>query len=184
MDAYPFSDHVLAALSRLIAQDKKRAVYKRIVTILVDRIQRMEDVLWDLHEQRWIDTAIGAQLDVLGDIVGEARQGRDDDTYRLWIRARARANRSRGTPNDALAVLRLIVEPDATLEYIDQDPRDAEYRIAVSNTAVDHTQISQITALTKPAGVQFDLQFDAGPDAFRFAPGTMGFGVGTFAGIT
>lgn len=173
---YSFGDHVRVALSRMLDQDKPRAIERAIVSILVDRYQRIEDALWQMGELRWIDTATGAQLDVLGAIVGEDREGRDDSTYRLWVKARARANRSAGRPDDALDVLRLVVEPTASIEYVDITNRDAEMRVNVSGSQVDPAQLKAIVGLTKPAGVQMDIVLDSGADAFAFDGGTDGLG--------
>lgn len=64
--------------------------------------------------QRNIDTAIGAQLDVIGAIVGRPRNGvADDEIYRRYCRAQIAANKSDGVRRDLLTVARSIV-PDAT----------------------------------------------------------------------
>lgn len=178
---YHFPDHAPAARGQLLEVDRARARMVAWLNVESARDQALEDSLWDMHEGMWLNTATGAQLDMLGAIVGEARQGRDDTTYRLWVKARARANRSSGTPNDALAVLSLVLESTATIEYIDESPRDAVYRIYVAGTSVDLVQVRKLLELTKPAGVQLDLVYSP-PDAFRFDIGP-GLDVGHFSDV-
>lgn len=184
-DLYQDGDHAAEALARRLQDDLDKAVYAKMIAIFADRFQLLENVLWELNEQRWIDTARGAQLDNLGAIVGESRDGRDDVTYRLWVRARAKANRSHGRPDDSLEILKLLVESTATVRYVDQDPRDAEYRLTVENTAVDLVQVKKILELVRPAGVYMNLisAGDATSFAFDGGPDGLGFGDGTFASV-
>jgi hypothetical protein len=70
--------------------------------------QELAQAAWDTYTLRWIDTAFGAQLDGLGDILGELRFGRDDETYRLWLRFRIFINTSQGRPEDLIEVCRFV----------------------------------------------------------------------------
>lgn len=45
-----------------------------------------------------------AQLDTIGAIIGQERGGVSDDVYRLYLRARIRANKSSGTPGELYGV--------------------------------------------------------------------------------
>ena len=69
------------------------------------QIQDLEDSSFEVLLNRWIDTAVGVQLDGVGAIVGEAREGRGDDEYRLAIKARIQINFSEATPEDILTAL-------------------------------------------------------------------------------
>jgi hypothetical protein len=186
-NAYHFPDHVIAALALILEQDKTRERFKKLVSIAVTPLQDVEDVLWEIHEGRNIDSAEGVQLDQLGAIVGEFRQGRSDDVYRLWIRARGYANRAAGRPDDFLFILRLLLEPDATIEWVQLPTRDAEAYVTVTNTDIDLTQVLEILQLVKPAGVALFFEGSAYPpeDTFAFAGPTAGagFDVGHFSGI-
>lgn len=52
------------------------------------QFQEAEDTLLDLLVTRLLETATDHQLDILGRIVGERRDGLDDATYRRFINAR------------------------------------------------------------------------------------------------
>jgi hypothetical protein len=100
------------------------------LTSYVNRIDELETVLWDLiwgwvleHEDPDdpLNTfnASGNQLDDLGAIVGELREGRSDADYILAIKLRVRINRSKGRSSDMVEIAYLI---DAAATYIEMYP--------------------------------------------------------------
>ena len=102
-------DHVAAALGRLLEQDKNKTNISNWVTAFVAPIQALESALWQLLTQRRINTAIGAQLDALGKLVGQGRNGAGDSDYARFINARIRTNVSRGRIEDLIAIARLVL---------------------------------------------------------------------------
>jgi len=120
LNNYSSSNTIITAKSRLTSiLDKPllNALVQAMVTPIVDIELRACEML----NERWIDTAIGKQLDGCGYIVGEARQGRADDEYREAIRFRIFINTSNGTPNDLIEALRFITKA-TDLQYIEQYP--------------------------------------------------------------
>jgi len=110
--------HVSEAQSHLIEQFKSKTRILAVVESFVEQVQEIEAVLFDLMEERWIDAAVGVQLDGLGDIVGEPRNGRGDDDYRLAIKARVQINLSSGEPERIIHILNLLTGSTITLsEY-------------------------------------------------------------------
>ncbi len=97
--------HVSEALGHLIEQHKDQPTMKKFLTALANQIQDLEDVSFEVFLDRWLDTAVGVQLDGLGDIIGEARMGRPDAAYRLAILAQIQINFSEATPEDILTAL-------------------------------------------------------------------------------
>lgn len=98
------TEHVNQALARLIEQYVGKPRVEALLSIFVNQVQDLEDALWQLATERFVDTAIGAQLNVLGEIVGQDRQGLSDDDYRALIRARIKANNSEGTIPDVYSI--------------------------------------------------------------------------------
>ena len=90
-------------------------------------------------------------MDDLGWIVGEPRQGKADDLYRIWIRIRIIANRANGKIADSLKVARLLVESTATLKYVFYGP--ASYAIEATDTAFDELILKQVLNLVRGAGI-------------------------------
>ena len=110
-------NHIEAAQLKLPSKRRDKANTLAFLDVLVSPAQVFEDALWQLYTERRIDTAIGAQLDDIGEIVGQPRVSADDEVYRLYLRARIRVNRSSGTTEDILDIARLILnDPDAHLQ--------------------------------------------------------------------
>lgn len=104
--------HRNEAAKRTIERWKDKAVFAAIRDVIAEEAQELENVLWNVYLSRFIDDAYGESLNILGRIVGEPRNEHDDPSYRVRIRARIRVNQSFGTPNDILAVLKLL-DPSA-----------------------------------------------------------------------
>jgi len=83
-------------------------VQNALLATYTAEVQELEQAVWDVVRKRMAPYAEGVQLDYLGAIVGEARQGRSDDTYRVWIDARIAANSSLGRAPDVIAVLQIV----------------------------------------------------------------------------
>lgn len=81
----------------------------KLIVALMSPVQDAENALQQLLTQRSIDTAVGAQLDQIGTIVGQARGGLVDDDYRRYCRARIAANRSTGSVEDAIKIANLVI---------------------------------------------------------------------------
>ncbi len=107
--------HVADGLAHLAYQFQDLPHFEAILTAWLNRIQEIEDVLWELIDERTIDAAVGVQLDGIGAIVGEPRLGKTDDEYRLFIKARRLVNLSSGTVPELIEILGLLTEN--TIEY-------------------------------------------------------------------
>lgn len=85
-------------------------------TSIVDTLPNdIFDVLQQLIDEVDIDTAYGIQLDEIGEIVGEKRQGRNDTEYTLAIKTRVYLNSSNGEPEALITFIRDTTEPEAVL---------------------------------------------------------------------
>lgn len=127
------TDHVTAAQARLTSQYSESTNILALVGIEAGRAQVLEDALWTLLTERWLDDADGDQLDALGVIVGEAREGRPDSEYRSAIESRIFFNRGSGEPETIIsfcifaygATTVILKEPgDASLVIFIEAPGD------------------------------------------------------------
>ncbi len=119
-DVVHISDHADAAKARL-ARIVRLPRFLAFVGMQAERMQWLEDVLFNILSQRSIDNAEGAQLDVYGRILGQPRDGTPDGEYRLRLKARARILRSSGTTEDIIAVFYAVV-PEAHILNLPQYP--------------------------------------------------------------
>jgi len=102
-------DHNALGYARLLWQ--YRGDQPRLQAFLdahLDDVQSLEDVGMDVLVGRWPLTAIGAQLDVLGKIVGQGRGSFGDDQYRLFILARILVNKSNGRTEELMNILSVL----------------------------------------------------------------------------
>ena len=66
-------DHQVLAISRLITQYREASNLIAYIEAFTAQSNEIEVMFQELLEDRWVDTAIGAQLDILGEIVGQPR---------------------------------------------------------------------------------------------------------------
>ena len=154
-------DHAAAAAARLPSQHSGKVKLPALVSSLAGPAQGVEDALWALLIERSVDTAVGAQLDRLGAIVGEPRNGLVDAHYRRHVRARIAANRSRGCLADILNVADLVVYDDGA-RYVYQPQYPAAYALQVADVAIDATVagfVARFLHAATSAGVRVLLEF-------------------------
>jgi hypothetical protein len=182
-------DHVARGVARLIDRYRKPRTSALLASWL-DEVQQAEDALWQLLVERWLSSAVGDQLDVLGRIVGEPRRGRDDDTYRLWISARNLVSRSSGKTTELLAIVRTLVAPEVVIELEEYYPAAFVMRLHGTFTLDDGYQIAFMLRQAKAAGVLFQMTWPVDVETFRFAPADspvlsspFGFDAGAFAAV-
>lgn len=152
--------HSTQALSRLIERWRadKNPNLAALVTSVNDEVQELENAIWDVIVGRLPDYAEGEQLDALGRIVGQRRDGLGDAAYRAHIKARVRINQSFGTPLDVIEVLRLV--DTVTFHLVEEGT--ASFRIFYdappSNAAIGH-EIPSLVRQARAAGVRATVSF-------------------------
>ncbi len=105
-------DHVEAGIRRLPQQFRGKPNIENFLRVLLEPFNELELVYTSLLLERSVNSAVGTQLDLLGKLVGQLREGRNDDDYRRFIRARIAANRSEGTIENLLKVIHLVLNDD------------------------------------------------------------------------
>lgn len=179
------TEHVETALSRILYQFKEKPKFEAFITAFVQQFQDIEDVIGQLLTDRQIDTATGENLNVLGRIVGQPREGRTDADYRLWIKARIQINKSSGTTEEIYNVLKLITGfTDAGNFEMTEDAYPAYFSLTVYPAlgTIDPEILYTIIGLMKSACVSYNLSYHITDPVFRFDVGP-GFDQGHLAGI-
>lgn len=98
--------------------------------------------------------AQNAQLDILGRIVGQPRNGMSDEIYRLWIKARILINRSWGSAPQILEVLRLATGEDPLYHLVQMPPAAFELWVNTSMDDENAQAVASIVQSIKAAGVR------------------------------
>lgn len=134
---------------------------EKFIATLATPFQSLESALQQLLTERSIDTAVGEQLNVIGRIVGQTRNGLDDDTFRRYCRARISTNKSTGVVEDLITVTDLIVyDDDAGYEVIGQGT--ATVKVTVQDIAITEDLAAVLLAFlrdTVSAGVRLVVQY-------------------------
>jgi hypothetical protein len=147
------TDHADQAVARLLQQYREGVSVPALISALCAPLQELEDVLWDIRLRRAVATAEGAQLDVLGRIVGQPREGRTDPVYRIWILARVRLNKGSGRPEDILQIFAGITQGMTALDLEEQYPAAFVLRVGLS-PGVAAQELASLLHLAKAGGVR------------------------------
>ncbi len=176
------TDHVAQAQGRLAQQYRDSTSMKGVVQLIATEWQTLEDVFWS-ELATTIENEVGEQLDVLGRVVNQPREGRDDASYRVWIRARVRINRSGGTAPTLIDIFRTLAPAGATVRFEPQYPAGFVMRIG-AQPVTNGPQLVEVLRAASAAGVKAILEYlNVAPAAsFSFLNGGgLGFGAGIFA---
>lgn len=157
---------------------------QKLVAAIVQPAQDVENALQQMLLQRWIDSAVGVQLDQIGEIVGQARLGMDDDDYRRLCRARILTNRSDGRFETLIAIALLVLNEVGVVVTVTNEGT-ATVRV-FANQVVTTDAVGELLAsflqLAVSGGVRVVTQWEESPDAdvFRFDSGP-GYDVGALS---
>jgi hypothetical protein len=182
MSVIQITTHKEDAKDRLLQQYKGSATMEGTLDAFVEQIQILEDVLFQLQGQRLkIQDTEGEQLDRLGVIVGQAREGRTDAEYRVRILARIIQNIAEGEVEPMILLTQLLV--GATLTYINGEGGGVV--VGINLTTLTEAQIENLyrnLQLVAPAGVRVDWLYCFDPDEpFAFDGNLPGLGFSSLA---
>jgi hypothetical protein len=108
----PIAENFLETIkSHTLEQYKSSKALTALISALVAQLQEVENTFLDLQLKRFILTAFGTTLDYIGEIVGEYRNFRADDDYRVAILVKAVVNSGGGTPEDIIAMINILYTP-------------------------------------------------------------------------
>lgn len=99
-------------LNLLLYQFSDKTNITKILEQYLKGLHEVQQDLFTLVDNFNIEDAVGIYLDYLGKLVGERREGDNDDDYRKRIKIRLLINNSKGTPNELLEILSQLTETD------------------------------------------------------------------------
>lgn len=142
-------DYAEKFIPKLAGQFENSPKVKALVSAILSFFNDLENEADLLKAERWIDTAIGKQLDGCGSIVGEPRNGREDDEYRDAIRFRVFINISGATPTTLIKAIKFLTDP-TDCQYLEAYPATA--MLFTNGYFVSRNIHGQMQALA-PAGI-------------------------------
>jgi hypothetical protein len=183
--------HSDEAAGNVLQQFKGKAKLEALLRLLADQVQAHEDALHEIPaEGIVIDVAVGAQLDGIGSIVGQPRNGQNDVTYRLFIKAKVLVNTSGGTIEDIVEVFDLLTGLGMTIQLTESFATDpAHFDVFLTPalpTGVDGVVVSGLAFRAKGASIrgisvffdEFGIAFDEPLEGFDDADDAFGTAVG------
>lgn len=140
---------------------------------VMDLVQELEYVAFDLRDLRALDTAEGEQLDGIGEIVDLPRDGKTDEEYRSELGVKISINVSGGQPEVLIGVVASLTQ--ATKVHT-QEIFPATF-IMHSDGEVIPANLIDLMKKLKPAGVAVQITIDGGETPFVFDgdPDGLGF---------
>jgi hypothetical protein len=151
---FTIDDHIDKMLARLPSMHDDSVLLRGMLSIYGARIQILDNVLRDITAQALfsIETAIGAQQDQIGTIIGIAREGRTDDEYRIILRTQALlVLPERRSQARLMEIVRSLMDDDpGPIRYTQRPPKT--YTLSVASASLE-TLISWVPILrrTRPA---------------------------------
>jgi hypothetical protein len=172
--------HEEEALSRLLEQYREKPNISGLISSMASEAQALEDSIWTTHTETLIETAEGAQLDQIGAVVGQARQGMDDATYRVWILARIKLNNTSGSPGEIIDIFRPLLPAGAVMSLVEFFPASFSLRLSGMPYLAELASILvRMLRSAKAAAIRAFLEWqdraDAAVFSFEAGPG-LGFG--------
>lgn len=155
----PKTTHATEAITNMLQQFKGKLKFEALLNAISRQVQDLEDVFFQIVAIVDLNTVTGIQLDTIGIILDQPRNGQNDDTYRLFLKAKILVCTSRGTADDILAILFLLVDDvGVSIEYIEAPDTDmATFEIDIKtdlDLSVDGTVISILTLKAKSAAIR------------------------------
>jgi hypothetical protein len=137
-----------SAILELLAEQYKTSEKMRgILDAMCISADDLEDALFEIRSQFWIDTAEGAQLDILGAVFGlERTAGLADADYREQLEFKLANLFASGTPEDIINTI--IGLYGGTFVDYSRDGLTASFNI-ITDATITQTQLDSIS----PAGV-------------------------------
>ena len=151
-DAKHITTHAADAANNLIGFLKNKANLTAMINAIGGEIQAAEDALWQELTQRDINSAVGQQLDNIGDILVLPRAGLNDADYRVQLRAKVLINISSGLVNELINIFTLVTNNANTVTIKSSYP--AQYIMIFGNAlTVNVANLLALITSANPAGV-------------------------------
>lgn len=165
---------VTEAQGNFIDQFRAHANIDALIEALAQQSQEVEDAAFEILTETDIATAVGLQLDGLGEIVGVERGGRSDADYRVRIGAQILLNNSSGTIPEMIAIA--VALSSATISVLEVFP--AKLEIETAPEIINGTEVANVLAEARPAGVGLTFTWYESTNPFLFDTVGQGFDEG------
>lgn len=153
-------------LAKLIGQFQDKTNIRELLGAFLKQVQDLEVAAFQVLLNTVLTTSVGEQLDVIGRIIGEARQGRNDADYKIALAARILLNIGSGTIEDVLGIVDAMTAGAFTSVLTEGFP--ASFDVTIDEIITGGAQIGKFVILAKAAGVGASFRWFEGTPEFRF----------------
>lgn len=157
----------------LPAQFKGQPNFTGLINAIASIIQDFENEAFRFFDELSLSSATGDQLDGLGEILGEPRNGRSDADYRAFLYVRQTINTSSGEPETLISVLAALTN-STTVQLL--EPGEAYIEMFFDGTTIPDDLLANMQ-LIKPAGVSLSALVSASETPFVFDGDSGGLGL-------
>lgn len=161
-------------LNIITSEHRSRPKYMDFVESIMHILIGQADCLESFEKHFEIETAIGKQLDIIGQIVGVSRVVKfvledgsnvlNDDDYRLCIKAKIARNRWDGSLEHLFKIWHQLFGDDLVLDFIDHQNMSCDISIGTDITTENIFRlIHNDMILPRPVGVQYSYDYGMKP---------------------
>lgn len=171
-------------LSRLATEFSESENLIAYLKIIMSEFQFLEDVYFDILEKRWLENAENAQLEVLGELVGQPKISLEgmtrpltDEEYKILIRARISKNNTDCSQESIISLVGYVFNVD----FVVLNDYKLRFEISFGKilTDIEKSILREIDLIPKPLGVLIGYISEFDPDnvlAFEGFPNAKGLG--------
>jgi hypothetical protein len=154
-----------------------------LVQLFAAEIQSLENLFHDLIDDRQLDTAIGAQLDVYGKHVNWHRLGFSDADYRKLIKVAIVAQASHGLATTLTYIADQIITSIAGIRYRQRGRAhySLDWQVLTDTTDLLLQTLNTFLGIATGSGVSFECIEGPSTLTFRFDTSNAGFDGGLLA---
>ena len=135
-----------------------------IMNAIASELQELSDAIYDVMTEIDVNSADGAQLDLLGKVYGRSRDGYGDEAYRSLLKMQIGINVSNGTINPMIAIIKSVTD-STKVDMFEDYP--AAVSAVVNGGTVNAELLAELESVAS-AGVDMSIRPIGGDDAFGF----------------
>lgn len=116
------TDYYTEIKKLILTQFVDKENYTKLIQIFLKQCDELETMYFQLLDERWLDQAIGEQLDLLGRILDIERSGREDESYRSLLNLKVSINVASGEPESVILAVKGVFDTVTSIQYIPEYP--------------------------------------------------------------
>ena len=168
--------HVAEAQDNVVEQFRGKTTLAALIESWVQQIQDLETAAFEVLEDTLLSTAVGVQLDGIGEVLNEERQGKSDADYRVALAAIINVRNSEATCEDLIELVDGATGGGATL-LVREPVFPAYFEIEVDTPITNGEEVAAFVDRARAVAVAGYFQWFEAPLGTEFRFGVAGQGL-------